>query len=81
MNFIKAIKDNKADEFTHWCFIRYGLGEYNKEPLEIIKTAKKVKFKAGLEYVNVFHGFLATIGGKDITLKGSVVTSKDIMAD
>jgi hypothetical protein len=78
MNFIKRIAEGRVDEFTHWFFIRYSLGEYEKEPLKLTFQAKKLKVQGGFEYVNALHAFLAEVGGGEFKLRGCIVTSKDI---
>jgi len=78
MNFIKRIAERNVDKFTHWFFIRYGMGEFEKEPLIIVLTSGKVKLRGGFEYVNSFQRFLAGLAAEELELSGSIVTSKDI---
>jgi len=78
VNFIKCIAEGKVDEFAHRCFVRYGIGEYEKEPLKIIRSGSGVKLSGGFEYVNAFHRFLARLNNGEVTIKGVIITSKEI---
>ncbi len=81
MNFIKNIAENKIDEFTHHCFVRYGIGDYEKEPLKIQKTRNSIKMGGGFEYVTAFHRFMATVVKDKVHLTGNIITSRDIVKD
>ncbi len=81
MNFIKNIAENKVDEFTHHCFVRYGVGDYEKEPLKIQKTRNSIRMGGGFEYVTAFHRFMATVVKDKVHLIGNIITSRDIEKD
>lgn len=52
MNFIKKILNGEIDESVHRQFIRFGKGKYPKRfPISLWKT-KKIKVRAGFEFVN-----------------------------
>lgn len=77
MNFIKAIVDNKIDQRVHKVFVRYGLGEYEKEEFVVIKE-KEIKVYAGFEYLNFLHQFLSEIAEGETELSGAIETTREI---
>ena len=77
MNFIRKIAQNQVDEETHNSFVRYGLGEYEKEDF-IIKVGPSIKIWAGFEWVNVMLKFTASLCKGDIELSGAIPTMKEI---
>ncbi len=78
MNFIKNVAEGKIDGPTHRAFIRYGIGEFEKEPLKIARSASKVKLSGGFEYVNSFNTYLASLAKGEVSLSGNIITAKDV---
>jgi len=78
INFIKNIALNIKDNATHHSFVRYGPGEFTKDPL-IIKVEKdSIKITGGFEYTNVFIRFLSSLATGNLEVNGAIPTSKDI---
>jgi hypothetical protein len=78
INFIKNIAENKTDKATHNVFVRYGMGEFEKEDFIIKKSGANVKIWAGFEYVNVLLRFAASLCSEEVSLSGVIPTVKDI---
>jgi len=78
MNFIRKIAQNQIDDFTHNAFVRYSMGEYEKEDFIIKKVGSKFKIWAGFEWVNVLLKFVASLCKEDIQLSGAIPTIKEI---
>ncbi len=81
MNHIKNIFEKNIDEWTHKKFIRYGLGQFEKETFFMKKTGKGVTIQAGHEYLDVIFDFLSGIIDEDVPLKGVIVTKKKILPE
>lgn len=77
INFIKNVFEKKIDSFTHHAFVRYSVGEFNKEPLSI-NVGNSIKLQGGFEYVNVFERIFAKLAAPQISVKGSIPTTMDI---
>lgn len=78
MNFVKAIVENKVDDFCHNTFVRYGPGTFEKEEFKIKATKKNIKIWAGFEYVNVMQKFAAKHAKGTVHLSGHIQTPRDI---
>jgi len=81
MNFIKNIKENKIDEWTHMKFIRYSPGTFEKETFKITKGSNFVQIKAGFEYLDVMFKLMADCVKDDVDINGVLVTKKDVIKD
>lgn len=78
MNFIRKIAQNQIDEETHNAFVRYGLGEYEKEEFVIKLSGKNIKIQAGFEWVNALLKFTVSLCEGDVELSGAIPTMKEI---
>lgn len=76
-NFIKNIFEKKITPRTHQAFIRYSLGEFEKETF-IITTSKFLKVSAGFEYLNFIHEFLSNLVRQKATISGVIETVTDL---
>jgi hypothetical protein len=77
MNFIRKIAQNKIDEETHNAFVRYSMGEFEKEEF-IIRTGANIKIWAGFEWANVLLKFVCSLCTGDVELSGAIPTMKEI---
>lgn len=80
INFMKNIFENNVDSATHEKFIRYGKGEFEKEEI-IIKVGSMIQLWAGFEYVDVLYRIFAQIVSEPVSVKGVIISKKDIRAD
>ncbi len=78
INFIKNIYEGKVDDYTHLKFTRYSRGRFEKEPITIKVTGKKVKVQTGPEYAEVLLRILADHAASEVSLKGKIISTKDI---
>ena len=74
INYQKKIKDKQIDENVHAKFVRFGLGDFQREEF-FAKKGKNVELKAGFDYADVFTAFLAEHAKGDIEVKGVIVSS------
>src|SRR3989344_2314544 len=72
LNFIRTIVEGNADSFAHRKFVRYGLGEFEKELLSV-KVGSSIQVSAGFEYVDVMLRFLAKLADRSLALSGVAV--------
>lgn len=77
INFIKNIFEKKVTPRTHQAFIRYSLGEFEKETFTITKS-KTLKVSAGFEYLNFMQEFLSSLVRQKATLSGVIETVNDL---
>ncbi len=77
INFIKNIFEKKITPRTHQAFIRYSLGEFEKETFTIPKY-KTIKVSAGFEYLNFMHEFLSGLVEQKATISGLIETVNDL---
>ncbi len=77
INFIKNIFEKKITPRTHQAFIRYSLGEFEKETFTVTKS-KAIKVSAGFEYLNFMQEFLSGLIKQKATLSGLVETVNDL---
>lgn len=80
INFIKKISEKDVDEATHRKFVRYGIGDYEKEAF-IVKAGSSIQIQAGYEYIDIMFRLLAALVSSDVHLDGLIVTTKDISKD
>ena len=78
MNHIKNVFDKKIDDFTHKKFIRYGIGEYDKEEFIIKKGSSAINIWGGFEYLDVFQKIVANNISGPANIKGVIVSLTDI---
>jgi hypothetical protein len=78
MNFIRKIAQNQVDEETHNAFVRYSLGEFEKEDYVIKVTGKNLKIGGGFEWVNVLLKFTCSLCEGEVELSGAIPTMKEI---
>ncbi|MBW3018105.1 hypothetical protein KY325_03030, partial [Candidatus Woesearchaeota archaeon] len=78
MNFIRLIAQNKVDKTVHHAFTRYGPGEFVKEDFIAKKSGKNIKIWGGFEYTNVLLKFVASLCSGEISLKGTIPTTRDV---
>ncbi|MBS3118178.1 hypothetical protein J4417_00665 [Candidatus Woesearchaeota archaeon] len=77
INFIKNIFEKKITPRTHQAFIRYSLGEFEKETFTITKS-KGIKVSAGFEYLNFMQEFLSGLVKQKATLSGLIETVNNL---
>ncbi len=80
MNFIKNIKEQNIDEKTHEKFVRYSVGDFEKEEFIIKKGASFVQVKAGFEYLSVILELMASLVKENVSLDGMIVTKENILS-
>ena len=80
MNFIRKIAQNQVDEETHNAFVRYSMGEFEKEDYVIKVAGKNIKIGAGFEWVNAMLKFTCSLCEGDVELSGVIPTMKEINA-
>jgi hypothetical protein len=78
MNFIRLIAQNKVDSTVHHAFTRYGPGEFVKEDFIAKKSGKNLKIWGGFEYTNVLLKFVASLCKGEVSLKGTIPTTRDV---
>ncbi len=78
MNFIRLIAQNKVDSTVHHAFTRYGPGEFIKEDFIAKKIGKNLKIWGGFEYTNVLLKFVASLCKGEVSLKGTIPTTRDV---
>ena len=81
LNFIKSIINKQVDDFCHKKFIRYSLGEFEKEPFEVKKGKKNFSVKAGPEYYDVLQQFFLQQINDDIIIDGKIIAQRDVSTD
>jgi len=81
MNFIRKVYEKNADERAHQKFVRYGVGEFEKEEFIIKKGSSFVQIKAGFEYLDVIFELMAGLIKEDVSLNGVIVTKNKITDD
>ncbi|RMF54794.1 hypothetical protein D6745_04120 [Candidatus Woesearchaeota archaeon] len=79
LNFIKNAINNRIDEFTHKKFVRYGVGEFEKEPFEVRKGKSSFTVKTGPEYFDVLEHFFIENIKSETTAKGKIIAQKDVI--
>ena len=79
MNFIRKIYEKNIDEKIHQKFIRYSIGEFEKEEFIIKKGSSFVQIKAGFEYLDVMFDMIAQCVNEDVSLNGIIVTKNKII--
>ena len=79
MNFIKKIYEKNIDEKTHQKFIRYSIGDFEKEEFIVKKSSSFVQIKAGFEYLDVMFELMAPLIKEDVSLNGVIVTKNKII--
>ena len=79
MNFIKKIYEKKIDEKVHQKFIRYSIGEFEKEEFMIKKGSSFVQIKAGFEYLDVMFDLMSQCVKEDVSLNGIIITKNKII--
>jgi len=80
INFIKNIHDNAVDDNAHKKFIRYSLGEFEREEMKI-KVTKNIKIIAGFEYLDTMFHLLSEVVKEDVELSGTIVSKSDILGE
>ena len=81
LNFIKAIINHQVDDYCHNKFIRYSLGEFEKEPFEVKRMKKNFSVKAGFEYYDVLQQFFLDNIQDCVTVNGKIIAQRDISSD
>jgi len=79
MNFIKNIYEKNVDEKVHQKFVRYSVGEFEKEEFMIKKGSSFVQIKAGFEYLDVMFDLIAQCVNEDVSLTGVIITKNKII--
>lgn len=79
MNFIRKIYEKNIDEKTHQKFVRYSIGEFEKEEFMIKKGSSFVQIKAGFEYLDVMFDLMAQCVNENVLLNGVIVTKNKII--
>lgn len=69
-NPIKSIAEKKITEEVHNAFTRYSIGEFVKELFIIKVSGKGIVIKAGFEYLNFLHRFLAANSSGEVEVEG-----------
>lgn len=78
-NPIKKILQKQITPDVHRVFVRYSVGEFEKEPFKIKKEKERYLVKAGFEYLNFFHQFLSrNLKSKEITIEGAIESIKNL---
>lgn len=80
INFMKNIHDNSVDDKTHQKFIRYGIGQFEKEEMKIT-VGSSIKVYAGFEYLDTMFWMLSEVVKDDVELNGTIVSKKDILSE
>jgi len=80
MNFIKKIFEKQVDEKVHAKFVRYSLGEFEKEPF-VIKAGGKIQIAAGFEYLDVMYELVAGLVTEEVELNGVIVSKENIVEE
>ncbi len=80
VNFIKNLIEGKNDSHTHRALIRYGLGEYDQEPMTI-KLGKQIKIQGNFEFVNVLVRFVLRHTDEDLKISGGIPAMEDISSE
>ena len=81
LNFIKAVINNQVDDSCHKKFIRYSLGEFEKEPFEVKKMKKNFSVKAGPEYYDVLQRFFLENIDEHVTVNGKIIAQRNVSTD
>ena len=76
-NFIKSIADKNITPEVHRNFVRYSLGDFEKESFTI-KVSKQITIKAGFEWTYFLHLFFAEHVTQDLELSGVVETMRSL---
>lgn len=69
-NFVQKIADKGVDDIVHRKFVRFSLGEFEREPVLIKKTAKALQVQTGFEYATDLYLLIADILPDDTILSG-----------
>ncbi len=81
INFIKNIYEKNVDEKAHEKFVRYSIGDFEKEEFIIKKGASFVQVKAGFEYLSVILELMSNLVKENVSLNGMIITKKDILPE
>lgn len=76
-NFIRGLVEEKNNEEVHNAFVRYSIGEFQREPF-IVKLKKEVVIYAGFEYLNFLHLFCAENLKEDVEISGIIESVRDL---
>ncbi len=79
MNFIRNIYEKNVDENVHQKFVRYSIGDFEKEEFMIKKGSSFVQIKAGFEYLDVMFDMIAQCINEDASLNGVIITKNKII--
>lgn len=78
MNWIQKIIEDKADEFCHARFLKYGIGTHPGPRVKLRFTSNRVSFYADLGFEAIFlRGYLAGTPEGNHKASGKVVTYED----
>ncbi len=77
-NHIKNIVEKNITEEVHNAFTRYSIGVFKKEPFTVKLSAKEIVLKAGFEYLNFLHRFLAAHSSGEMEIEGAIESVKDL---
>ncbi len=80
MNFIRRIVQNNADEWAHKKFVRFSLGDFEREEI-IIKAGSTIQVSAGFEYLDVLLGIVSRLAKEDVIIKGKLAGKRKLSAD
>jgi len=76
-NFIQKIADKEIDDSVHQNFVRFSLGEFEREQVLIKKMAKALQVQTGFEYATDLFMLIADLLPEDTMLsgEGTVISS------
>jgi len=77
MDFIHDIYEKDIQDRIHRKFVKYGLGEFEREVL-YLKTGSNVHIQAGIDYLDILFFLLGKYAEQDISIIGDLVASEDI---
>jgi hypothetical protein len=77
MDFIHDIYEKNIQDHIHRKFVKYGLGEFEREVL-YLKTGNNVHIQAGIDYLDILFFLLGRYAEEDVSITGDLVTNEDI---
>ncbi|HII29912.1 hypothetical protein COT48_06115 [Candidatus Woesearchaeota archaeon CG08_land_8_20_14_0_20_47_9] len=78
INFIKSIAEGKTDSYVHQKFVRYSMGEFEKEEFVIKCSGSSIQIQAGFEYVDALLRLIGELTDTGLEVEGVIVTTRDI---
>jgi len=77
MDFIHDIYKKNISESIHRKFVKYGIGEFERETL-FLKAGSSVQIQAGIDYLDIVFFLLGEVAEKEVMMSGDIITNEDI---